>query len=186
MNSTDFSAELYCRVDDLIADAPRHSPAILSSSAVVSISMLYAVKGVSPRAFYTWLRDNYGHLFPQTAGRTRLFRRLQNQQYRTEYLRAEHTMLGIADSYGVELCHPIRDGRRAGKIGSNGISNHTWIVVGKLCTVINKLGLTCDWAGAPANVNYQTFQPLLIQYDGQMIILADQGFRRAADNPPLN
>ena len=84
-------------------------------------------KGVSQRAFYPWLRDNYGPLFPKLPERTRLFRRLQTQQYWTGYFLAEPTLMGIADSYGVELRHPIREGRRAGQIGRKGISNHRFI-----------------------------------------------------------
>ena len=60
MNSTDFSTELFCKLDDAITDATRHSQAILSVSEVVTIGILYAVKGVSQRAFYPWLKDNYG------------------------------------------------------------------------------------------------------------------------------
>ena len=135
---------------------------ILSSREVVSIGILYAVNGVSQRAFYGWLRDNYGHRFPKLPERTRLFRRLPNQQYWAGYFLTEPTLLGIADSYGVELRHPIRDGRRAGQIGRKGISNHRWIVGGKLCAVINRFGLVCDWVGSPSKVHDQTFQPLLI------------------------
>ena len=36
---------------------------------------------------------------------------------------------------------------------------------------------------ATANVHNQTFQPLLRQYDGRMIVLADWGFHRAAGDP---
>ena len=117
VNSTSFSAELYCRVNDAIADAPQHSQAILSISEVVSIGILYAAKGVGQRAFYTWRRDNYGHIFPKLPERTRLLRRLHNQQHWTGYFRAEPTLFGIANSYGVKLRHPIRDGRCAGQIG---------------------------------------------------------------------
>ena len=114
MNITDFSAELYCRVNNAIADAPQHSQAILSSSEGVSIGILYAVKGVSQRAFYTWRHDNYGHLFPKLPKLTRRFRRLHNQQHWTGYFRAKRTLFGIANSYGVNLRHPIRDRRRTG------------------------------------------------------------------------
>ena len=65
VNITDFITELFCKVDDAIADAPRHSQAILSVSEVVTIGILYAVKGVSQRACYPWLKDNYGCRFPQ-------------------------------------------------------------------------------------------------------------------------
>ena len=183
VNITDFITELFCKVDDAIADAPRHSQAILSVSEVVTIGILYVVKGVSQRAFYPWLKDNYGGLFPQLPERTRLFRRLHTQQYWTGRFLAQPTLMGIADRYGIELRHPIRDGRRAGQIGRKGISNHRWIAGGKLCAVVNKFGLICDWDCATANVQGQTFHPLLQQYDGQMIVLADWGFHRAAGDP---
>ena len=91
--------------------------------------------------------------------------------------------MGIADSYGVELRHPIRDGRRAGQIGRNGISNQRRIVGGKFCAVVNRFGLICDWGCAGANVHDQTFHLLLRRYDGRMVVLADRGFHRAARDP---
>ena len=109
---------------------PQQSQSVLSVSEVVSIGILYTVKGISQRAFYTWRRDNYGHLFPKLPKRTRRFRRLHNQQHWAGYFRAEPTLFGIVDSYGVELRHPIRDGRNAGQIGRKGISNHRWTVGG--------------------------------------------------------
>jgi hypothetical protein len=57
---------------------------------------------------------------------------------------AEPTILGIADTYGIELLHPIREGRSKRQIGKKGKSNHRWIVGGKLCVVLNKFGL---WLG---------------------------------------
>ena len=104
-NITDFITELFCKVDDAIADAPRHSQAILSVSEVVTIGILYVVKGVSQRAFYPWLKDNYGGLFPQLPERTRLFRRLHTQQYWTGRFLAQPTLMGIADRYGIALRH---------------------------------------------------------------------------------
>ncbi len=62
MNITDFSTELFCRIDDALPDAPRHSQAIPSISELVAIGVLQAMKPVSQRACYPWLRDNYGHL----------------------------------------------------------------------------------------------------------------------------
>ena len=144
VNITDFSAELFGKVDDAITDAPRHSQAILSVSEVVTIGILYAVKGVSQRAFYPWLRDNYGRRFPQLPERTRRFRRRQTQQYWTGRFLAAPTLMGIADRYGIALRHPIRDGRRAVPIGRKGISNQRCISGGKLCAVVNRFGLIGD------------------------------------------
>ena len=54
---------------------------------------------------------------------------------------------------------------------------------GKLCVVLNKLGLVAGWNCATANVHDATFQPLLAHYDGQIIILTDTGFHRAQGDP---
>ena len=79
MNITNFSAQLFCKVDDAIPDAHHHSQAILSGSEVVNIGILYAVKGLTAKdpaaRFLPWFRDNYGHLFPKPLERTRRFRR---------------------------------------------------------------------------------------------------------------
>lgn len=183
MNITDFITELFCQIDDALPDMARHSQAILSLSELVTIGVLQAMKNVSQRAFYHWLRDNYSHLFPNLPHRTRLNRRLRTQQHWTGYFLAEPTVLGVADSYGIELRHPVREGRRPGQIGKKGKSNHRWIVGGKLCVVLNKLGLVADWDCDTANVHDGTFQPLLAHYDGQMIILTDTGFHRAQGDP---
>ena len=183
MNITDFITELYCKIDDALPHFPHHPQAVLSLSEVVAIGVLHAMKNVSRRAFYHWLKDNYGHLFPRLPHRTRLFRRIETQAGWTGYFLAQPTVLGVADSYGIELRHPIREGRRERQIGKKGISNHRWIVGGKLCIVLNRWGLITDWDCATANVHDQTFLPLLGNYDGQMIVLADTGFQRAKGVP---
>ena len=53
---------------------------------------------------------------------------------------ADHSLLGLADSYGIELIHPRREGRTEEQIGRKGLSNRRWIVGGKLCFVLNHLG----------------------------------------------
>ena len=141
------------------------------------------MKNISQRAFYHWLKDNYGPLFPKLPERTRLFHRLAAKSCWTGYFLAQPTILGVADSYGIELGHPVRAGRRFHQIGRKGKSNHRWILGGKLCVVLNKFGLITDWDCATANVHDQTFQPLLAHYDGQMIILTDTGFHRARGDP---
>jgi hypothetical protein len=46
---------------------------------------------------------------------------------------AAPTVLGVIDTYGIELIHPMREGRSPQQIGRKGLSNHRWIVGGKLC-----------------------------------------------------
>ena len=182
MNIADFITELYCKIDDTLPNFPQHPQAILSRSEVVTIGLLYALKKVSRRAFYHWLADNQGRHFPKLPDRTRLFRRLEAKSCWSGCFLAQPTMLGQADSYGIELGHPIRQGRRFHQIGQKGLSNQRWIVGGKLCIVLNKFGLITDWDCATANVHDQTFLPLLANYDGQ-VVLADTGLQRAKGVP---
>jgi hypothetical protein len=43
--------------------------------------------------------------------------------------------------------------------------------------------LICAWDCAPANVHDTYFQPLIAQFDGQMIILTDIGFHAKTGDP---
>jgi hypothetical protein len=71
---------------------------------------------------------------------------------------AAPTVLGVIDTYGIELIHPMREGRSPQHIGRKGLSNHRWIVGGKLCLLLNQWGLIVGWACATANVADNTFQ----------------------------
>lgn len=85
-------------------------------------------------------------LFPALPERTRLFRLLATHRaWRDEFL-ARPSLLGVVDSYGLELLHPMREGRSAGHIGRKGKSTQRWSVGGKLCVLLNKLGLVVAWA----------------------------------------
>ncbi len=115
---------------------PQHPQAVLSLSEVVTIGALYAMKRVSRRAFYHWLTDNYGQLFPKLPDRTRLLRRLEAKSGWTGCFLAQPTRLGVADSYGIELGHPIRQGRRFHQIGKKGQSTiaGSWVADFALCS----------------------------------------------------
>ena len=96
---------------------------------------------------------------------------------------AAPTVLGVIDTYGIEFIHPIREGRSPHQIGRKGLSNHRWIVGGKLCLLLNQWGLIVGWACATANVADNTFQWLMQQVDGRMIVLSDTGFHAAEGVP---
>ena len=91
--------------------------------------------------------------------------------------------MGVIDSYGIELIHPVREGRSDRQIGKKGKSNHRWIVGGKLCLVLNHLGLVSAWDCATANVHDTSFQPLIQRFEDQMVILGDMGFHARAGDP---
>jgi hypothetical protein len=183
MTTVDFITELFCRIDDEMPHVPKHPQAQLYPSEIITLALLFALKGVGNRAFYRWLQRDWRPLFPHLPERTRLFRLFQAHQDWTDRFLADPTLLGVADSYGIELLHPIREGRSSQQIGRKGLSNHRWIVGSKLCLVLNQCGLVVAWDCATANVHDTTFQPLIAQFADQMIVLADTGFHAQAGDP---
>jgi hypothetical protein len=151
----------------------------LYPSEVVTLALLFALKGVGNRPFYRWLRRDYRSLFPRLPERTRLFRLFNGHWPWTRRFLAGHSLIGVADSYGVELIHPRREGRTAGQVGRKGLSNQRWIVGGKLGFVLNNLGLVVDWAVDTANVYDGTaFQELVNRHEPYMALFADAGFAK--------
>jgi hypothetical protein len=186
MSTLDFITELFCRVDDMIGEAPsihKHSQASLYPSEVVTLGLLFAIKGVGNRAFYRWIERDYHSLFPLLPERTRLFRLFATHKEWTEQFLAEPTILGVADTYGIELIHPYREGRSPKQIGKKGFSAHRWIVGGKLGMVLNKWGLVAEWDCHTANVYDVAFHPMIKQFEEEMVVLTDHGFYSRFGNP---
>jgi hypothetical protein len=188
MCTQDFIIQLFCRVDDAMQNVPnirKHSQASLHPSEIVTLALLFAIKGVGNRAFYRWIKRDYRHLFPALPERTRLFRLFATHQQRADHFLAEPTMLGVADSYGIELVHPYREGRAKirSQIGKKGFSNHRWIVGAKLGLVLNKWGLVAEWDCNTANVHDSTFHPMIAGFEEEMGVLTDHGFYSKAGNP---
>jgi hypothetical protein len=185
MTTWDFIIALFYHIDRQMHDIPKHPEAHLWPSEVVTLGVLHALKGVGNRAFHRWLTRDYRSLFPRLPERTRLFRLFKTHQDWTQAFLASPTVLGVIDTYGIELIHPIREGRSPQQIGRKGVSNHRWIVGGKLCLLLNQYGLVVGWDCATANVADNTFQWLIRQVDGRMIVLSDTGFH-AAEGDPAN
>jgi hypothetical protein len=183
MTTEDFITELFCRIDDQMKDIAKHPQANLYPSEVVTLAVLFALKGVGDRAFYRWIARDYRPLFPKLPERTRLFRLFKVHQNWTERFLAEPTVLGVVDSYGIELLHPYRQGRSERQIGKKGFSNHRWIVGGNLCFVLNQLGLVSGWTCDTANVHDTAFHPLIRSFEDEMLILSDHGFFSKTGNP---
>lgn len=184
MSTLDFITELFSNIDDALQDVRKHSQAKLHPSEVVTIAILFALKGGHGRAFYRWLKKNWQAEFPNLPHRSRLFRLFVSQRRLTARFLAEPTLLGVIDSYGIELIHPIREGRSEQQIGKKGLSNKRWIVGGKLCLLLNKFGLIVDWDFGSANQYDADFQPLIEKVADQMIVLADTHFHAAEGDPP--
>lgn len=185
MSTDDFIIALYYRVDLVLHTQPKHAQARLSPSEIVTLGLLFALKGVGPCAFYRWLRRNYADWFPTLPERTRFFRLLETHYRWTEFFLAEPTVLGVADSYGIELRHPWREDRADRQIGGKGLSNHRWIVGAKVAYVVNQHGLVVAWDYAAANISDTAFHELIRDFQDEMVILTDTGFH-AKDGDPAN
>lgn len=185
MTQEHFIIELFCRVDDMLPKTKEHMQAKLSISELVTLGLLFALKGTSGHQFYRWLRQNWKDLFPNLPERTRLFRRLKTHRKLTERFLAEPTIFGVIDSYGIELCHPIRENHQPHRhrIGKKGFAGWRSIVGGKLCLLTNKFGLITGWDVKTANVSDQQFLPLVESVKEKMIVLADKAFQRKNNQP---
>ena len=111
MTSIDLITDLFCRIDDRMKALPKHPQATLWPSEVVTLGVLHALKGVGNRAFYRWLTRDYQPLFPHLPEWTLLFRQFKTHRQCTLLFLAPPTLLGVVDSYGIELIHPLREGR---------------------------------------------------------------------------
>ena len=74
MTTQDFILTLFCQIDAQMAAIPKRPDAKLHPSEVVTLALLFAIKGVGTRAFYRWLWRDYHAWFPHVPERTRLFR----------------------------------------------------------------------------------------------------------------
>lgn len=181
MTTEDFIISLFCLVDDRMGQLPRRSDAKLYPSELVTIGLLYALKGGSFRAFYRWLKRDYEALFVQLPDRTRLQRALCAHREWCQDLLADPTFFTVIDTYGIELIHPIREGRSRRQVGKKGKSNRRWIVGIKLCWLVNDCGEVVAWDWNTANTHDQHFRHVAHQFDEQTIALSDFGFKKAGE-----
>ena len=75
---------LFYEVDAQPRALPTHPEAHLWPSAVVTLGLLHALKGVGNRPFDRWLTCDSRALFPHLPERTRLLRRFKTHHDRTQ------------------------------------------------------------------------------------------------------
>jgi hypothetical protein len=139
---------------------------------------------VGNRAFYRWVDRDLRRWFPVMPERTRLFRLLALHRQWTEEFLANPSVLGVVESSGIALLHPMLEGRSAQQIGRKGKSNHRWIVGGKLGLLLNHLGLVVAWDWAGANVPDPACHPRIEAVEDEMLVLSDEGFPAKEGAPP--
>lgn len=184
MTTEDFIISLFCLVDDRMGKMEKRADAMLYPSELVTIGLLYALKGGFLRAFYRWLKRDFEGLFVTLPDRTRIQRALRSHREWGECLLADPTFFTVIDTYGIELIHPVREGRSEQQVGKKGKSNRRWIVGIKLCWLVNDRGEVVAWDWNTANVHDQTFRPVAHQFDETTIVLSDFGFKKAGEAAP--
>ena len=180
----DFVITLFVRVDDAIKNSgqtiEKDRRAKLWPSELLTLGMLHAIKGKNQSAFYRWAFANLRIWFPNLPERTRLFRLLAKYQQWADQFLADSEPVGYADSLGIELIHPRREGRSSKQIGKKGKSNHRWIVGIKYCPFLTARGRIRDWDAEGANTHDGAFQRILNCYqDDCKDLFVDSGFHRS-------
>ena len=181
----DFTIELFCRVDDTLRGEPKPALAHLYPSEVVTLGLLYALRGQGYRAFYRWVQKELGALFPRLPEQSRLFRLLRQSHGLCQRLMAQASAFGVCDTLGIELLHPMREGRCKWHMARKGKSHHRWIVGAKFFLLLNQWGQVVSWNCAGANVHDTAFHCEIESVQEQMLVLADSGFH-AKDGDPAN
>lgn len=188
MTTEDILIHIFCHVDDAMkgqAEVARHPQAKLYPSELVTIGILWALKGVSFRAFYRWLKRDYDALFAGLPHRTNLQRGLATHQDWCDLLLAEPSLFTVMDSYPIELLFPIREGRSAAQLGRKGRDKGRWMIGMRLWWLLSNTGQVVEWYWPPMNVPDKAFNTLAATFDEQTIALADLGFRDK-DGAPAN
>ena len=111
LSAFDFTIELFCRVDDALLDMPKHVLSRLHPSEVVTLGLLYALRGQGFRALYRWVQKELKWLFTRLPEQSRLFRLLRAHHGLCHRFMAPSTVFGVCDTLGIELLHPRRGGR---------------------------------------------------------------------------
>jgi hypothetical protein len=183
MTTEDIIYHLFYEVDSSLPPLFKERHEKLYPSEVITIGILFALKGGYFRAFYRWLKRDYDGLFGGLPHRTTLLRQLRDQQVHTDKLLAQPSLLNVVDSYPIELIFPIREGRSTQQVGQKGKDKGRWSIGVKLCWALNVMGQVCTWNWTTLNRPDQDFLEWLGDFDGQAIMLTDLGFRCAAGVP---
>jgi hypothetical protein len=185
MTTQEIIIQIFCFVDDAMPALPKHPQARLYPSELVTIGLLFALKGGHFRAFYRWLSRDYAALFAGLPERSRLQRLLQAHQDWCQHWLAAPTFFTVIDSYPIELLFPIRAGRSPAQVGKKGKDKGRWSGGIKLCWLLNNRGQVVDWDWDTLNVHDQRFHPVMERHRDETITLADWGFR-SVDGIPEN
>src|SRR5258708_20552789 len=183
MTTEDIIIHIFYQVDNGLGPVAKEACAKLYPSEVVTIGILFALKGGRFRAFYRWLKRDFEQLFAGLPDRTNLLRELRVHQALTDLLFEQPSLLNVVDSYPIELIFPIRQGRSKQQFGAKSRDKGRWSVRIKLCWILNRCGQVCGWLWHKMNYADKNFLDFFEEYDGHAVILAHFAFRCSAAVP---
>lgn len=129
MSTEDFNIELFRQVDDAKFDATKDSQATLFSEVVVALAVLFICSQRAWQSGFLSLADKQLAAFlSQSATSDTLVSFVLHASPLVGALYAGSSLIGVIDSYGIELIHPRRKGRSPQQIGKKGLSNQRWII----------------------------------------------------------
>lgn len=145
----------------------------LYPSEVVTIGIIFALKGGHFRAFCRWLKRDYRDLFGGLPDRTTLQCQLQTQQDHADQLLGEVSLMNAIDLFPIELLFPIQAGCSPQQFGKKNRYKERWSIGIKLAWVLNRLGQVVSWYWLTMNCPDQDFLPLvdLVQDDGVVLLI---------------
>src|SRR3972149_11859042 len=126
MTTEDIIIHIFYHVDEQMKNQVKHHNTHLYPSYVVTIGILFALKGGHFRAFYRWLKRDFAYLFGGLPHRTNVQRQLRQRRELTQHLLVTPTFFTVVDSFPIELLFPIRQGRSGQQIGKKGRDKGRW------------------------------------------------------------
>lgn len=158
---------------------PVHPLAKLHPSEIVTLGMLFALKGTGFKAFYRWLSRDFLPLFPTLPERSRLSRLITQFSALCADFLGEPSFFVVLDSYPIELKHPRREGRAKASLARKSKDKGRWSVGIKWCAALNAQSEVVNFGWVSMNQHDQVFYPLVRSFNEVSIVLADWGFRSA-------
>jgi hypothetical protein len=178
MSTEEILLRMFLIVDPAMVDGKKRADARLYPSEIVTIGLLFALKGGKYRPFYRWLDANLRKWFPKLPEQSRLLRLIRDYSHYTDRFLKDPAFFTAIDTFGIEFIHPRREGRSPSQLGKKGLSNGRWIVGIKVAWLVNDHGEVVNWSWDTANEPDNLFRETATQYDGMTIALSDLGFRK--------
>lgn len=178
----DIILQLWYGIEECLSGKDRkHYQAKLRLSETILCGVLFVLLGRSFRRYYRWLVKQ--ELFVTLPERSRLHRLVNHYSFLCEEFLGSKTFYGILDSFGIEVIHPIREGRseQSKAVCGKGKSNHRWIVGRKVAVTINQNYEVVKVNDEKDNVCDNSFDEE--HTEAADINLTDQGFKKKEETP---